>query len=391
MIIRIIKKIRKLLTKHQKVRVFELMILMVIGAFVELLSVSMVLPFISAITDSKKAMKKWYVQLFCDWFHIESPQMLMGILAIILAVLFILKNLYLIFQKNIQNRFVYNALFQTRKKLLHDFIHRPYEYFLSVKSGEVMRMINNDVRNTFSLLTSLLTLATELIVSATLIIALLIISPGITIAIAAILLAAVFVIAHFLKPVMRRAGKLNQRTTAQLNRWLLQSIQGIKEIKVMQKEKYFEKNYDKNGKIQVKTLRTSKILTILPKYILEGLLMSSMFVIVSIIIFRGEDLSNLVPTLSVIAMAAIRLLPSANSISSSLSDAAFKEPMLDRTLENLDGIDSRREEKAEEKRSEIEEELMMVDVNTLTPIQALQMVSDLQDEIRKREEKWEKS
>ncbi len=48
------------------------------------------------------------------------------------------------------------------------------------------------------------------------------------------------------------------------------------------------------------------------------------------------------------------------------------------------------EAEEKEKRSETEEKLMMADVNTLTPIQALQMVADLQDEIRKREEKWEK-
>ena len=52
------EKFNKMLTRHQKVWVFELMILMVVGSFVELLSVSMVLPFINAITNPEKAMKR---------------------------------------------------------------------------------------------------------------------------------------------------------------------------------------------------------------------------------------------------------------------------------------------------------------------------------------------
>ena len=347
MIIRILKKFNKMLTRHQKVRVFELMILMVIGSFVELLSVSMVLPFINAITNPQKAMKKWYVKIFCDLFHIEDTQTLMGVIALVMAILFLVKNAYLIFEKNIQNRFVYNTMFEVQKKLLHDFIHRPYEYFLDVKSGEIMRMIGNDVKQTFGLLGSLLSLATELFVSVTLIVALILMSPGITIAIAIVLLIAVAIISKFLKPVMRRAGKKNRKAQAQLNRWLLQSIQGIKEIKVSQREKYFEKQYDRHGRTRVKTLRTARILTLIPKNLLEAVMMSTLFFIVAFIIFRGQDLSEIVPIMSVIAMAAVRLLPSANKISSSISDAAFKEPMLDRTIENLDLVDAKRAEKAE--------------------------------------------
>ncbi len=354
MILRIIKKFNSILTRHQKIRIVQLMGLMIVGAFVELLSVSMIMPFINSVMDPEKTMKKWYVQMICGWFHIEDPRVFMAVLAFVMAAIYVLKNLYLVFEKNIQNRFVYYTQFTFQKKLLHDFINRPYQYFLSVKSGEVMRMINSDVKQSFSLLLSLLSLATELIVSITLFVALLMMSAAITITIVIILLIMVAIISKFVKPVLRKAGKENQKTNARMHRWLLQSIHGIKEIKVSRREKYFEYCYDIEGKHHVDTLRISSVLNMVPKYLIEAVTMSSLFVLMGIFIVSGRDLTSLIPTLTVIAMAAIRLLSSANRISSAISDAAFKEPMLDRMIENLDIVDQHgKEKKIEEKNKNI--------------------------------------
>ncbi len=348
MIIRIIKKINLVLNRHQKIRIAELFVLMIIGAFLEMLSVSMVIPFINLITRPDRVMNNRYVQMICGFFHITDYKVFLAVVAFTMAGIFILKNIYLIFQKNIQNRFVFNAQFTVQKRLLHDFIHRPYQFFLDVKTGEVMRMINNDAKQTFSILTSLLSLATELIVSTSLFAALLAVSPGITLAMMGILLGIVALLSGIIKPIMRRAGRRNQETNARMNRWLLQSIHGIKEIKVMRKEKYFEHNFDEEGRVHVDTLRINNVLKMVPKYCIEAAAMSALFFIIGSLVLSGSDLESLVSTLSMIAMAAIRLLPSVNNISSAISDSAFKEPMLDRLLENLDLADKNKKNEKKE-------------------------------------------
>ncbi len=339
-IIRIIKKFRLILSRHQKIRIFQLGILMVIGGFMEMLSVSLVLPFMNAVMEPEKTMQSKYVMMVCDLFGMHSSRSFLMLVAVALAAIYILKNAFLIFQNNIQYRFVYNNQFQTQCKLLHNYLSRPYEFYLQANSGEIMRVIGSDTNQTFYLLINLLSLFTELVVSVTLTITVIVISPLLTLSIAGILLVVVALILLVIRPMLRRMSLATQKADAKQNMWLLQSIQGIKELKVMRKESYFEKNYRENGSITMTALRKKNVLTNFPRYFIEAVSMSSLFLILAVLIYRGQDLETLVPVVSAIAMAAVRLLPSINRITSSLASAAYAEPMLDKTIENLQGMDA---------------------------------------------------
>lgn len=310
---------------------------MILGGFMEMLSVSLIVPFMNAVMDPAATMDKWYARVFCQIFHIEENETrkFLVILAVTLAVLYIVKNAYLLFQNKYQYRFTYFNMFFTQQKLLHNYLHRPYEYFLSVETGEVLRIIQNDVTQAFYALTTLLGLFTELIVSAALIVTLLVINPVITIGIAAILIVALLLILKVVRPALAKAGKKNQKSAAGLNKWMVQSIQGIKEVKVMQKEDFFEDQFAENGHIYADTTRKSAVMGQIPRFYLEATMMASLFIMMAFMIGNGVNLVSLIPTLSAIAMAAVRLLPSVNRISGAFADLAFREPMLDKLIENM--------------------------------------------------------
>ena len=140
-ILRIIKKFRLILSTHQKLRIFELLLLMIIGGLLETFSISLIVPFMEVVTNPEKMMGKWYIHSFCSFFNIQSSSTFIITVALSMVLLYILKNLYLMFQSNIQYRFVYGNMFQTQCKLLEVLINRPYEYFLSISSGEIMNTI----------------------------------------------------------------------------------------------------------------------------------------------------------------------------------------------------------------------------------------------------------
>ncbi|MEE3480727.1 MAG: ABC transporter ATP-binding protein [Lachnospiraceae bacterium] len=337
-VIRIIKKFRSILSRHQKLRIFELGVLMLIGAVFETMSVSLIVPFMNAVMEPEKTMQKPYVQLVCRIFDLHSPRTFLVVLAVIMAALYIIKNVFLLFENNIQYRFVYGNMFAMQRQILANFIRRPYEDFLLVNSGEVIRIISNDTSQVFALLTQLLEMFTELIVSIALVIVTFIIAPVITICIAALLIVLMLVINYILKPILNRAGKNTQKSSAAMNSWLMQSIQGIKELKVQRKEEYFQENYDKAGTTYVNSLRQRAVLGVIPRFMLEAISMGAFFIIVALMIYKGADLNTVVPMLSAVAMAAVRLLPSVNRISAALTSISYTEPMLDKLLENLKTI-----------------------------------------------------
>lgn len=338
-ILRIIKKYNQLLTGHQKARVLQLGMLMVLGGLLETVSVSLMIPLIEGILNTEEMMNKWYAGIICNFLQIDTERGFLICLSLILAAIFILKNIYLVFEYNIQYKFVYYNMFEMQKKLLDIFIHRPYEYFMSVNSGETIRVINQDVVVVYSLLATLLLMFTEIVITVMLIIGIFVIAPVITICVAIILVAIVLLIYLNVKPILKREGQRRNDALTEMNKWLIQSIQGIKEIKVMKKEPYFKANFERYGSVYVRSQRISSVLGVLPRFIVEGSCLSSMFIAVAVMVFLGVNLESLIPVLTAVAMAAIRLLPSVNRISSYLNQMAYGEPTIDKVLECMNEIE----------------------------------------------------
>lgn len=342
-LVRVIKKFKIILSAHQKTRVIELTILMIIGGLMEICSVSLILPFMDAALNPDRIMEKPYVKWVCSILGIHSPRDFLVVVAIVLAAVYILKNIYLLIEYNIQYRFVYGNMFEIQRKLLDSFIHRPYEYFLKVNSGEIIRIISNDTTITFNLLLTVLLLFSEAVVSVMLIVAVFVMAPVITVVMAGILFGLLLLINWRIKPILKNAGIENQTAGAGMNKWLLQSIQGIKELKVSMEEDFFQKNYDKYGQQYVKSLRRSQILGITPRFIIEAASMAAMFLIAAALLYGGEDLTKIIPVISAVAMAAVRLMPSVNRMSASLATISYGEPMLDKLIENLKDISGRKD------------------------------------------------
>lgn len=340
---RIISKFGMLLSDHQKIRIVELTILMVLGGILETLSVIMIYGFMDAVMSPETIMKKSYVKWICGLLNIVSVRSFLVIVAAALAIIFLLKNIYLLAEYNIQYRFVYGNMLAMQERVMGAFLSRPYEYFLNISSSDVFRIITLDIPTTFNLLYTLLSLFTELVVSAMVIVTVFVIAPEITMIVAIFLVILVAVITKSIKPILRRAGEETQKAGSGMNKWLLQSIQGIKELKVSNKEKFFATNFDVYGKKYVKSLRINAIVASIPRFLIEALCMSVVFVVVAIVIYHGSDLQAMIPFLSAIAVAAMRLLPSANRISHALAQISYGEPMVDEVLGSLQDISGKKD------------------------------------------------
>ncbi len=337
---RVLEKFRQILSHHQKVRIVELGILMIIAGFMEVLSVTLIVPFIEAIMNPEKVMNNRYVMIITGLLGIESYRTFLVLLALVMAMLYIIKNAFLLFRMTIQNRFVYNNMFATQQKLLRNYLQRPYEYFLGIKSGEVLRIIGSDTTGAFSILTEIMSLISEMVVSFSLMFTVLVLAPVFTLVMGGLLILTTVLIQWRIRPVMRTTGEISIRSAAGMNQWLLQSIQGIKEVKLMRREGYFENRFEREGKNYIGVQYKRMTLATTPRYMIEAVAMGLFFSIMAFMIYRGTELELLLPMLSGVAMAAVRLLPAANRISSAMASITFGEPAVDKMLENLKNVAS---------------------------------------------------
>lgn len=334
--VRVIKKFYKLLNRHQRNRVVVLFFMMLIGAGFEALGVSMMLPLVTAIMNPDIIKDNAICAWICSMFHINGHTSFVIWCIVALIILYVIKAAYLTFEYSIQYRFVYNNRFMTQSRLLETYLNRPYEYFLSAQSGEIVRIVQEDASTSFNMLTVILGFATEAAVAVAVIITVFAINPFMTVFVSVSLLLVMLLVSKGLRPLLQREGQIYQKSFAATNKWLLQSITGIKEVKVTQTEDFFLDNFVKYGKKMVNAARWNSTLQNIPKNLIELVSICSMMAVLGIMIVAGYDMDSLIPSLSAFVMAAVKLLPSANRMLNSMTQMTFYEPALDSMLNNLE-------------------------------------------------------
>ena len=245
--IKIIKKLSILLDKKQKRIMALLVVMMLIGAVLETLGVSLILPVMNIILEDNAVEKHAYLRWIVDTFHIEGTRNLTVFVMIALIGAFVVKNLFLFLQQKATLRFVYTNQFATSRRMMINYVKRPYEYYLNADSAVIQRSITSDVNNMYGLILALLQLLSEAIVFVTLVAVSFYADVWMTVTVTALLVAILFLIKVLIKPTMQKAGQENQDFYSGLFKWINQTVTGIKEIKISAKEPYFINEYSKCG------------------------------------------------------------------------------------------------------------------------------------------------
>lgn len=334
---KIFKKLMILLDKKQKQKMVMLVFLMLIGAVLETAGVSMILPVMNVVMEENAVQKHGYLQVICDIFGIahDDTRSLMILVMGGLVLIFALKNIFLFFQQKVQLKFVYTNQFATSRRMMINFMERPYEYYLNADTSVIQRSITSDVNNMYGLILALLQLVSEGIVFVCLICVSLVADVFMSITVAALLILVLLVIKCILKPIMKKAGEENQDYYSGLYKWIDQSVMGIKEIKIANKENYFINEYAKCGAGYVSAVQRYNLYNATPRLLIETIAIAGMILYMMIRLLNGAAIIDIMPQLTLLALVAMRLIPCANRINNHLTSISYFEPFFMGVSDNL--------------------------------------------------------
>lgn len=330
------QKIAYLFDRKQLWQLAGLAVLILIGGTLETLGVSMMLPVMDAVMDPDKFMQKSYVKEIAAFFHIQSAnQLIIGMLLILIA-LFIIKNSYLLFQIYVQNTFVTRNRNRMISRVMREFLNRPYEDYLGADIPTVFRLTDSDIPNAFQLVLVLIQMITEIVVAVSICIVLVVIvSPMISVGCGLLLLGMTLVITKVLKPRLNAIGRKNQEIQSRIAKWRIQSIYGLKDVKVLHREEFFVRNYYESGAIGANVARNYAVMNNTPRLLIETVFIVAMLSFILVFTLQGGEFAALFSKLSAFAVAAVRVMPATNRINTYLSEIAYAQPCLDYLYENL--------------------------------------------------------
>ncbi len=344
-----IKKINYVLDRRQKINLCILLVIIFIGAFVELLGVSAVMPLIDVAMKPEMIGEKWYFVLISKYTGFTEPNQMILFLAVLLIVIYILKNAYVIVMYSLQYRFVFNNQQRLSVRMMKSYMQQDYLFHISKNVAEFQRNIINDINGFFTVALNALQFLAEFSVSVVLVIFLLVQDWVSTVAVATLLFLFMGVFTIFFRKVLVKIGEESRQANVQVTKWLFQAFSGIKEIKVANRETFFIANYDRSYKDCARAQRQQSVLTYLPKPVMETVCICSLMLamIIKITVLKS-DIASFVTTLSVFAVAAFRMLPSFNKITGYISGMMFNKPAIDAVYKDLMEIEQLMVQKTEE-------------------------------------------
>ena len=332
---KILKKMNVLLDGKQKVKMGGIVVLMIIGAILEACSIGLVIPVITTLLDPEAVKGEGYLGNVYRFLGLESTSQFTIVMLVAIIAAFVLKNIFLYFQNVVQLRFVYTNQFSTSRRMMINFMERPYEYYLNADTSVIQRSITSDVNNMYGLILSSLQLVSEMIMFVVLVIVLMTQDPLMIFTIALLLVAVLLIIKCILKPIMIKAGEDNQEYYSGLYKWIDQSVMGIKEIKIANKENYFINEYSKCGAGYVDAVQKYNIYNATPRLLIETVCIAGLVLYLIIQIASGKEVTAMITQIGVFAVAAMRLLPSANRINNYLTSISYFEPFFMGVSDNL--------------------------------------------------------
>jgi ABC-type multidrug transport system fused ATPase/permease subunit len=236
---------------------------------------------------------------------------------IALVLIFVFKTCFLIWKIWLQRGFSNEITARISRDLFDVYLHLPYSYHLENNSSTLIRNAQSSNSLMMGIIDPLLLVISESLVTFGLLVLILWLEPiG---SLATILSFSIFALT-FQKATSRKVRKWGEADNfhkGKLVQHLQQGFGGVKDVKVLSRERYFVNEYNFHLHSSSNVLRRYETVSTLPRFGLELLTIIGLAMLVSIMIMTGREVDQIMPIIGLFGATAFRLLPSAHQFLSS--------------------------------------------------------------------------
>ena len=310
----LLKSMWKFSTRKDKLLFYQLLFLMFVAANMELLGIGMMLPVVAVLTNPELLHQNRFLSFIYQLINPSSTKSFLLTVCFLIVVIFLVKNLFLVFMTWFQTKVIYRKSGQMADDLFRTYIFAPYSCYLNWNTSDLLARLAvvRDVYN--SVLISLLFLLTE-ILNVTMIFAMFFFFvPGMTLILLFISAVVSFLLYYPLRNINARFGREYFTQLAALNRNDLQSLSGIKEIRIRGIEKLFlDRSHDTLYRMNNLRIKMN-LCAQLPRFLLEVSMVAGGMILIAIYIFTDTASTSIILKLSLIAAGIVRLMPALSRI-----------------------------------------------------------------------------
>jgi ABC-type bacteriocin/lantibiotic exporter with double-glycine peptidase domain len=223
-------------------------------------------------------------------------------------------------------KFAHDCEYELSKKLIENYLHQPYVWFLNQNSSNLSKNVLLEVSQVVN---QYLIPAINIFVQSIVIIIIFIIL-FIVDYLFVVILSSVFILSFGLTFILIKKFLLNlgsEAARANKERFYLvtEMLSGIKELKVRGLEQFYINRFDNPAKIYSNNQSLAQILGFIPRYLLEAIGFGSIIILILVLMSKGKNFQNIIPLITLYAFAGYRLLPSIQIIYASITQIRYSK------------------------------------------------------------------
>lgn len=336
------KKLLFLLTSHERKQVSLLLIIITIMALLDMIGVASILPFMAVLTNPSLIETNPILSNVFESvgiFGIVSNQQFLFALGIFVFVLLIMSLTFKAFTTYLQVRYVKMREQSIGKRLLEGYLHQPYSWFLNHHSADLGKSILSEVNVVIENgINPFIELIAKGMVTIAIIALLFIADPKLALIVGLSLATAYGIIFYCIRKYVVRTGEERLKNN-QLRFKIISEVFGaVKEVKLGGLEENYIKQFSKSAKILARTIASSQVIAILPRFILEAVAFGGILLIILYIMAGTGSFNNAIPIVSLYVFAGYRLLPALQQIYASFTKLTFVGPSLEKLYNDLKNL-----------------------------------------------------
>lgn len=325
-----------LVAPYGKLKLLVILLVAVFQGILQVVGVTSIFPFLALAANPTGFLNSSIGQRIVAFRPDVTEQQLLVVAGVFAIGMLAVANAMLLFGEIARTRYVQGLGHWLRNVLLSRMMANPYHYFLHHNTGELLKKTSGDVMTFINgTLAPLMDFIARFFTVSLLITALFLISPGLTLAAGLGLGSFYFLAYKLLGPIRSRTSEGMKLANRGAMKSAIQSLAGIKPIKIHNAELSFVRLYGKFSAQQARLAKWMPVLNNAPRYFIEPVAFGGIVGVVLYFVGTGQEVQAILPSLGVMALAGYRMLPNLQLMYGAMSGISLSSHALEEVQAEL--------------------------------------------------------
>lgn len=321
---------------NRKTQLVIFLILSLFGAFLEMISLGLALPFLMVLTDPSKLNDILLIKNFINYLDIKDQNSLVTILSLAFIFTIIIAGICKILIITLTTKTSLNIGKETCQKILKATLYQSYIFHVDVDSNEITNSIVQKVDHVvYAVILNIINIISSSIFLIIILITLLLINFEVTIIILSLILIFYAFIIFLVRKNLHFHSQIISRNTTSILRLLNEVSNGIKDIILHRQQKTVINSFKSIDNKLKDSQGSIYIIGAVPKYFIETIGLVAIISIAYYLYLTDKTLVEHLPIIGVMVFAAQKSLPLAQQIFSAWSGLKGAEEALKDVIEFL--------------------------------------------------------